>query len=90
LIVPKVEAKTPQPPSTGPSTSTEIVYETPKQGYDVDDVTVGAQTKEEEGTIASPLWRFLDTQYGVRQDGEQLMIGDSLGFTDPDDNITIQ
>jgi len=34
--------------------------------------------------------RFLDTQYGIRKDGEQLMIGDSPVFIDPDDNFTIK
>ena len=63
LSVPKVEEKTP-PPSTIAST------ETPKQWYD--DVT-----EEQEETIASPPRRFLDIQYGIRREGEQLMIGDS-------------
>jgi len=34
--------------------------------------------------------RFLDTQYGIRKDGEQLMIGDYPGFIDTDDNFTIK
>ena len=33
---------------------------------------------------------FLDTQYGIRKDGEQLTIGDSPVFIDPDDNFTIK
>jgi len=78
LIVPKVEANTPPPPPL-PST--------PKRGYDDDDVTEGAQKEEEN---ASPPRRFLDTKYGIREDGEQLMIGDYPVFVDPDDNITIK
>jgi hypothetical protein len=33
--------------------------------------------------------RFLDTQYGIREDGEQLMIGDSRVFIYPDANLII-
>ena len=39
---------------------------------------------------ASPPRRVLDEQYGIREDGEQFMIGDSPVFTDLDDNITIK
>jgi len=63
LIVPRVEAKTPKtrPPYPLPSTSREILYETPKQGYD--DVTEEVQTEEEEtdGTVASPETFFRHT-----------------------------
>jgi len=58
-----------------------------KEGYgDCDNVTEG----EEEGRVVSPPRRFLDTQYGIRREGEQLMIGDSPVFIDPDDNVTIR
>ena len=81
LIVPKVEAKI-------PSSSKDIVYETPKEGFtlsnDDDAVTAEerAQTEDEKenfGTVASPPSSrcFLDTQHGIRKGGEQLMIGDS-------------
>jgi len=71
-----------------PSTSREILYETPKQGYDDDDVT----EEEEEGnvgTVASPR-RFPDTQYGIRRDSEQLMIGYFPVFIETNDNVTIK
>jgi len=45
---------------------------------------------EEEETVASPPLRFLDTQYGIRRDSEQLMIGDSPVFMNPDANLTIK
>jgi len=54
LIVPKFEAKTPLKmtclTSPLPSTSREILYETPKQGYDDGDVTVEEQT-EDKGNV---------------------------------------
>jgi len=34
--------------------------------------------------------RFLDTQYGIRKDGELFMIGDSPVVIDTDDNITFK
>ena len=89
LIVPKVEAKTPRPTSTLPSTSN------PKRGYD-DDITeeVGAQTEEEEGeeeeTVANPPRLFLDKQYSIHDKGEKLIIGDSPVFIDTDDMVTIK
>jgi len=99
----KTPRKEMRPPSPIPSTSKEIVYETAKHGYipgdDDDGVTEEeAQMKEKEegenfGTVASlprSSRRFLDTQYGIRKDGEQLMISDSPVFVDPDDNITIK
>jgi len=56
-----------------------------------------AQTEEEienAGIVASPpksSRHFLDTQYGIHNDGVQLMSGDSPVFIDPDDNnITIK
>ena len=53
-----------------------------------------AQTEEENvGTVAIPSRssrRSRDTQYGIRKDGEQLMIGDSPVFINTDDNITIK
>jgi len=51
-----------------------------------------AQTEEEEEeeTVAIPPRRFLVTQYSIREDGEQLMIGDFPVFIDADDNITIK
>ena len=66
VIVPKVEARTPlkktRPLSPLPSTSREILYETPKQGYD-DGVTEEEQTEEGNvRTVASPR-NLLDTQY---------------------------
>ena len=36
----------------------------------------GAQTEEVE-IVGIPPRRFLDTQYGIREDGEELMIADS-------------
>ena len=101
MIVPKVKAKSPPrgPSSKIPSTSKEIVYEISKQAFslgdDDDDVTkvVGALTEDEGGNVGTVAIiarsrHFLDTQYGIRKDGEQLMIGVSPVFTDPDDNIT--
>jgi len=46
-------------------------------------------------TVASPpyMWRgrrFLDTQFGNRKDGEQLMMGDSTVFVDTDDNFKLR
>jgi len=80
LPVPKGEAaKKPRrgPPSPIPSTSKEIVYETPKQGFhipdddDDDDVEdEGAQTEGENVVTAASPRRFSDTQYGIRKDGE--------------------
>lgn len=55
-----------------------------------------AQTygREEENvaTIASPYRRrrFIDTQYGFRNDCELLMICDSAVFIDTHDNIAIK
>jgi len=52
-----------------------------------------AQTEEENfGTVASPprTRHFLDTQYGIRKDALQLMIGYSPVFIDTDDNLTIK
>jgi len=97
LTVPKVEAKTPRrrPPSPVPSTSKEIVYDTSKQGFipgdDEYDVTEEeAETEEEEACpLRSNSRSFLGTQYGIRKDGEQL-IGNSLVFIHPDENITIK
>jgi len=107
LKVSKFETITPRrsPPSSITSTSKEIVYETPKQGFipgddDDDEITEeeGAQTEEDEkenvGTVASPprsssTRQFLDTQYGIRRDGEQLMIDNTPVFIDPE-NITIK
>jgi len=90
-------------PSPIPSTSKEIVYETPKQGFipgigydDYDEVTKKeeAQTEEEiVGNLASPYMgrkRLLDTQYGICKDGEQLIIGDSRLFIDTDYNFTFK
>jgi len=34
--------------------------------------------------------RFHHTQYGIRKDGKQLMIGDSPVFKDTDDNFRIK
>ena len=92
LIVPKFEAKTSRrgPLSPEPSTSKEM--ESSKQGYDVD-VDVTEEEEENVGTLASlpkSNRRFLDTQYGMRKDGEQLMRVDYPVFIDPDDNITIE
>ena len=56
----KVEAKTPRIPSQIPSNSLEIVY---------DDVTEGGQT-EKDAIPPRSRKRFLDTQYGIRSDGE--------------------
>jgi len=87
-----------------PATSKEILYETSKQGLipgtgnDDDDFTEEeeeAKTNEEfVGTVAVPHYmgrsrRFLDTQYGNRNDGGQLMIGDSPRLIDTDYNFTI-
>jgi len=89
-----------RPPSPLPSTSREIVYETPKHGFipgiddDDNDGTEEEQTEEENvGTVGGPprgSRRFLDTQYGIRTDGEHLMIGVSPVFIDTDDNFTIK
>ena len=69
----------------------EIVYETPKQGFIPRDEDVTEEEVEENvGTVARPPRHFLNTQYGIRKEGEQLMIGDSPVFIDPDDNITIK
>jgi len=77
----KVEAKTPRIPSPNSSAFREIVY---------DDVTDGGLTEEDASPPRSSSKRFLDTQYGIRRKGEQLMIGDSLLFIDPDANLTIK
>ena len=34
--------------------------------------------------------RYLDTQYGLRKDGDSLKIGDSTVLVDPDSDITIK
>ena len=75
-------------------------YETPKQGIiprigDNDgDVTEEEAQKEEEnfGKLSSPTRNrsFLDTQNGIRKDGEQFMIVDSAIFIDTDENFTIK
>jgi len=78
-----------------------MLYKTYKQrfipgfGDDYDDFTEEekAQTEEENvGTAGSPPRSrpFLDTQYGIRKDGEQLLIGDSPVCIDTDDNFTIK
>ena len=51
--------------------------------------TYGREEKENVGTVASPS-HFHETQYGIRKDGQQLMIGDSLLVIDSRDNITIK
>jgi len=56
------------------------------KGYDDDDVT--EEEIENVGTVTSPLRHFLDTRYGKRRDGEQLMIGDSPAVIDTDDDVT--
>ena len=86
LIVPNVEAKTQRRDPPSPIPSTEMG--TPKEGYDDDDVT--EEEEENVGTVATPPRRFLDTQYGNRRDGEQLMIVHSPVFIDTDDNVTIK
>jgi len=69
--------------------------ETPKQVFIAGDEDVTGKKEEEEenvGTVPSPprsSRMFLDTQYGIRKGGEQLMIGDSPVFIDPDDNVTV-
>jgi len=62
--------------------------ETLKQRYDDYDVT--QEDEENIGTLARPPRGFLDTQYGIRRNGEQLMIGNSPVFIDTDDNVTIK
>jgi len=56
--------------------------EIPKQGYDDDD-DVTEEEEEYVGTVATPPRYFLDTQYGICWDSEQLMIGDSPVFITP-------
>ena len=53
--------------------------------------------RENVGPIASPYIvpylynrRYLDTQYGLRKDGDSFKIGDSAVLVDPDSNITIK
>ena len=53
--------------------------------------------RENVGPIASPYIvlylfnrRYLDTQYGLRNDGDSFKIGDSTVLVDPDSNITIK
>ena len=50
--------------------------------------------KEENfGLVASPPYmgrRFLDTQYGIRKDGEQIVIGDSPVSINTDYNFAIE
>ena len=101
LIVHKIEAKTPKTrPSPIPSTSTEI--ETPKQGFipgirnddNVDDFVTEEESQtcgreEYFGTVASP-WLFLYKQYGIRMNGELLLIGDTMVVIDTRDNIIIK
>jgi len=70
--------------------------DSPKQGYipGDDDVTEEEEGKKNEnfGTVASPPSSrpFFDSQGGIHRDGEQLMVGDSPVFIDPDNNITIK
>jgi len=52
--------------------------------------------RENVAPIASPYIvpylynrRYLDTQYGLRKDGDSFKIGDSTVLVDPDSNITI-
>jgi len=68
--------------------------------YDDDDNIVEDEApeygRENVGPVASPYLmpyvykrRFLDTQYGVRKDGDMFMIGDSPIVVDTDVAITI-
>ena len=61
---------------------------TPKRQYDDDEDTKVAHTEEKE--VACPPKCFLETQCGIREDGEQFIIGNSPVFIDPDDKITIK
>jgi len=68
---------------------------------DDDDVFVEEEAqafgRENVGPIASPYIvpylynrRYLDTQYGLRKDGDSFKIGDSAVLVDPNSNITIK
>ena len=53
--------------------------------------------RENVGPIASPYMvpylynrRYLDTQYGLRKDGDSFKIGESTVLADPDSDITIK
>ena len=83
--------------------SKEIIYETPKRepvrqdGDDDDDDDDDDGFLEEDGkrfgreNVGSVYKRrFLDTQYGIRKDGDTFKIGDSPVLVDQDGDITIQ
>jgi len=75
-----------------------MVYDTPNEGNDDDDIVtkeeVGVQRKEEAvGSVDSHRRsgrRFPDSQNAISRDGEQLKIGDFTLFVDTDDNFTIR
>jgi len=83
----KVEAKT---QNTGPLANS-VDFSRNLYNDDVTEVKEGGQTEEHATRQRSSRNRcFLDTQYGIRRDGEQLMIGYSPVFIDSDANLTIK
>jgi len=97
---------TPQPPPIKEYTYEPPKQERVKDDDDEDDYNDDNNFVEEEareyggenvGPVASPYLmpyvykrRFLDTQYGVRKEGNTFMIGDSPVLVDPGGNITIK
>lgn len=52
--------------------------------------------RKQFGELASPFrapdrknWRYLDTQHGIRKEGDNFEIGDSMGTIDNNSNIVI-
>jgi hypothetical protein len=45
---------------------------------------------EEPLDVPYPIPNLLDTRYGIRKEGDNLMIGDKPMYVDTDDNITIK
>jgi len=86
-------------PSTPKSSFAEISDDDDDDDDDNVFVEDDAQTfgRENVGPIASPYIvpylynrRYLDTQYGLRKDGDSFKIGDSTVLVDPDSNYTIK
>jgi len=76
LIVPKVAAKMPRRSPLSPIPSTLKEMENPKQGFIPGDNVTEEEDEENVETVASPaksIRSFLDTQYGIRRDGDHLL-----------------
>jgi hypothetical protein len=66
-------------------TQTEIPsVVTPKRDSSDDDETTYGDVRDFDKSL-----RFLDNQYGIRRNSDNLMIGNSIGNVDKSNNITI-